>query len=451
MKPNPAPFFNYRKRQRQAILSDPSQLSASLNQGQASNNGNLVENVPKTGTSFNQSQQASASYQADNVGSSFGKRQASDSTHQNNFNTRSGLMDLSGNFNQRQTFASHSSCKPQGSFGGRGGSLKDSFYNAQSPSVRGKSSMLNARGRGRGDSKLPIWDKNQQPTHQKKSSTAAFSNDNNELMSSYSTEINGSMSRGNNNRNFSRGRGSTSAGSHSISCIAQESPAGRAVANSKSKASTSGQGRGGFYSKGQHSQPNNEQMTNPYRKKAADGRNPGDHRSAQQFDPFDPNCPVASMFNDDLKEETPQDIAIKEKKSNPKSQEVDSSMRMFTCPINTMREWMSLNVAPGLVMFEVFGIIDSAVLRTKDGAGKEFMLSDDSSKIKCIFYEIDRELPKITRGQVHRVIGSVDCKQNKFKVVSVRPAEDGERQICHYATQGSHTEMEELARLSNEP
>ena len=34
------------------------------------------------------------------------------------------------------------------------------------------------------------------------------------------------------------------------------------------------------------------------------------------------------------------------------------------------------------------GIIDSAVLKTKDGTGKEFMLSDDSSKIKCVFYEI---------------------------------------------------------------
>ena len=33
-------------------------------------------------------------------------------------------------------------------------------------------------------------------------------------------------------------------------------------------------------------------------------------------------------------------------------------------------------------------IVDSAVLKTRDGTAKEFVLNDDTSKIKCIFYEI---------------------------------------------------------------
>ncbi|KAH9525454.1 hypothetical protein Btru_001469 [Bulinus truncatus] len=140
-------------------------------------------------------------------------------------------------------------------------------------------------------------------------------------------------------------------------------------------------------------------------------------------------------------EETTSD-SVKTLKKAGKKDDRDSSMRIFTCSISSMKSWPACNKTDILVMFEIYGVVDSATLKDPTGTGKEFILRDDTSSIKCVFYEIDRELPRLIRGQVHRVIGLM--KKDKLQVVSVRIADKEERQVCILASEVSQREMEEL-------
>ncbi|XP_013065423.2 spermatogenesis-associated protein 22-like isoform X1 [Biomphalaria glabrata] len=135
-------------------------------------------------------------------------------------------------------------------------------------------------------------------------------------------------------------------------------------------------------------------------------------------------------------------------KTSFKKSEKDSSMQIFTCSISSMKSWASCNITDIMVMFEIYGLVDSATLRDSSGTGKEFILRDDTSSIKCIFYEIDRELPRLIRGQVYRVVGLM--RKDLLQVVHVRSADKEERQVCILASQVSQREMEQVIRTHNE-
>ncbi|CAL1544596.1 unnamed protein product [Lymnaea stagnalis] len=138
-------------------------------------------------------------------------------------------------------------------------------------------------------------------------------------------------------------------------------------------------------------------------------------------------------------------------KNLTQSDQIDRSMHIFTCAISVMKSWPPSKKNDCQVMFEVFGVVDSAVVKDRTGTGKEFLLRDDTSSIKCVFYEIDRELPRLIRGQVHRVMGMFKSNREVLQVVSVRAAEKEERQVCQIACELSQREMEPLAMSQREP
>lgn len=112
----------------------------------------------------------------------------------------------------------------------------------------------------------------------------------------------------------------------------------------------------------------------------------------------------------------------KEKQQNKKqSEKIDPSLHVMTLHALSVPHWAKYRDNIHMI-FEVFGIIDSAVIRDATGTHREFILRDEQHHLKCVFYEIDRELQKLTRGHWHRCVGTYDIKNGCFKCVSVRPA-----------------------------
>lgn len=73
-----------------------------------------------------------------------------------------------------------------------------------------------------------------------------------------------------------------------------------------------------------------------------------------------------------------------------------------------------------LPVFEVMGIVDSRV--SEISGGKSFFLRDGQGvRIKCIFYEVDRQLEELYRGSSYRCVGEYKVKSENFLCVSVRP------------------------------
>ncbi|XP_074779333.1 spermatogenesis-associated protein 22 [Athene noctua] len=97
-----------------------------------------------------------------------------------------------------------------------------------------------------------------------------------------------------------------------------------------------------------------------------------------------------------------------------------TNLRIISAVIESMRHWTQYAHKTAL-LFEVLGTLDSAVAPGAYGA-KYFLLRDGKEILPCVFYEIDRDLPRLIRGRVHRCMGTYDTKWNIFKCVSVRPA-----------------------------
>ncbi|NXM27815.1 SPT22 protein, partial [Oxyruncus cristatus] len=106
--------------------------------------------------------------------------------------------------------------------------------------------------------------------------------------------------------------------------------------------------------------------------------------------------------------------------SQIKIREKRNSLRILSAVIESLRHWSQYSYKTAL-LFEVLGTLDSAVTPGAYGA-KNFLLRDGKETLPCVFYEIDRELPRLIRGRVHRCMGNYDAKRNIFKCVSVRPA-----------------------------
>ncbi|XP_027676037.1 spermatogenesis-associated protein 22 [Chelonia mydas] len=131
-----------------------------------------------------------------------------------------------------------------------------------------------------------------------------------------------------------------------------------------------------------------------------------------------------------------------------KVKEKDNSLRIISAVIESMKHWSQYTYKTAL-LFEVLGTLDSAVTPGAYGA-KSFVLRDGKESLPCVFYEIDRELPRLIRGRVHRCMGNYDTKRNIFKCVSVRSATVVEQRTFQEFVKTSDVEMRECVKTMNE-
>ncbi|NXP29982.1 SPT22 protein, partial [Scytalopus superciliaris] len=131
-----------------------------------------------------------------------------------------------------------------------------------------------------------------------------------------------------------------------------------------------------------------------------------------------------------------------------KIREKRNSLRILSAVIESMRHWSQYSYKTAL-LFEVLGTLDSAVTPGAHGA-KNFLLRDGKETLPCVFYEIDRELPRLIRGRVHRCMGNYDAKRNLFKCVSVRPATAQEQNTFQDFVRVADVEMTAYVKTVNE-
>ncbi|KAM4044282.1 spermatogenesis-associated protein 22 [Anomaloglossus baeobatrachus] len=120
--------------------------------------------------------------------------------------------------------------------------------------------------------------------------------------------------------------------------------------------------------------------------------------------------------------------------------EKSNSLRMISASIESMKYWSQYSDRIPL-LFEVIATLDSAVT-SGDHGSKLFLLRDGKNYIQCIYYEIDRDLPRLIRGRIHRAMGNYDQKKNIFKCVSVRAATMAEQQAFMEYIIAADKEME---------
>uniref|UniRef100_A0A670YQG7 Spermatosis associated 22 n=1 Tax=Pseudonaja textilis TaxID=8673 RepID=A0A670YQG7_PSETE len=131
-----------------------------------------------------------------------------------------------------------------------------------------------------------------------------------------------------------------------------------------------------------------------------------------------------------------------------KVKEKENSLRILSAVIESMKHWSQYsNKIP--LFFEVLGVLDSAVTPGQFGS-KTFLLRDGKETVACVFYEIDRELPRLIRGHVHRCMGKYDVKHKVFKCVSVRPATTAEQQTFQGFVKAADVEMCQFLKTCNE-
>ncbi|XP_028939383.1 spermatogenesis-associated protein 22 [Antrostomus carolinensis] len=166
---------------------------------------------------------------------------------------------------------------------------------------------------------------------------------------------------------------------------------------------------------------------------------------------------LAYQFNHNIKQNKMNEKQF-DCASEDKSQEVSSSqlkikdkknsLRIISAVIESMRHWSQYAYKTAL-LFEVLGTLDSAVTPGAYGA-KNFLLRDGKESLPCVFYEIDRELPRLIRGRVHRCMGNYDAKRNILKCVSVRPATTQEQNTFQEFVKIADVEMTAYVKKMNE-
>ncbi|XP_060058442.1 spermatogenesis-associated protein 22 isoform X2 [Erinaceus europaeus] len=128
--------------------------------------------------------------------------------------------------------------------------------------------------------------------------------------------------------------------------------------------------------------------------------------------------------------------------------EKDNSLRIISAVIESMKYWHE-HAQRTILLFEILAVLDSAVI-PGPSYSKTFVMRDGKSTLPCVFYEIDRELPRLIRGRVHRCVGNYDQKKNIFKCVSVRPASVAEQKTFQAFVKIGDAEMKYCAKVMNE-
>ncbi|NWR54862.1 SPT22 protein, partial [Bucorvus abyssinicus] len=166
---------------------------------------------------------------------------------------------------------------------------------------------------------------------------------------------------------------------------------------------------------------------------------------------------LAYKFNDNVQQKkmnekpfdcVPEDKSQEVPSSQLKIKEKKNSLRIISAVIESMRHWSQYANKTAL-LFEVLGTLDSAVTLGEYGA-KTFLLRDGKESLPCVFYEIDRELPRLIRGRVHRCMGNYDAKRNVFKCFSVRPATIQEQNTFQDFVKVADAEMTAFVKTLNE-
>ncbi|XP_007506518.2 spermatogenesis-associated protein 22 isoform X1 [Monodelphis domestica] len=122
------------------------------------------------------------------------------------------------------------------------------------------------------------------------------------------------------------------------------------------------------------------------------------------------------------------------------------SLRIVPAGIESMKRWREL-AARCPLLFEVLAVLDSAVTPGAQGA-KSFLLRDGRSAVPCVFYETDRELPRLIRGRVHRCVGTYDPDRKLFRCVSVRPATVSEQKTFQELVRTADAAMSRCSQLT---
>ncbi|XP_078082057.1 spermatogenesis-associated protein 22 isoform X3 [Mustelus asterias] len=156
-----------------------------------------------------------------------------------------------------------------------------------------------------------------------------------------------------------------------------------------------------------------------------------------------------NQFFENQSESNPSDgVDQKSKPLQMKIMQPDNSLRIVTTTIEGMKHWTQYNQRCAL-LFEVLAPLDSAV-RAGEQSAKEFLLRDRKDSVPSVFYETDRDLPRLIRGQVHRCMGTYDQRRNLFKCVSVRSASAEEQKTFAEFVSVADAEMTQFVKTLNE-
>ncbi|CAG2220083.1 SPATA22 [Mytilus edulis] len=136
---------------------------------------------------------------------------------------------------------------------------------------------------------------------------------------------------------------------------------------------------------------------------------------------------------------------LKQQNKKPSEKKIDPSLHVMTLHLSSVPHWAKYRDNINMI-FEVFGIIDSAVIRDATGTHREFILRDEQHHLKCVFYEIDRELQKLIRGHWHRCVGTYDIKNGCFKCVSVRAATMEEKNHGQQLAKSTNELLKQMTR-----
>ncbi|XP_062968933.1 spermatogenesis-associated protein 22 [Cynocephalus volans] len=171
-----------------------------------------------------------------------------------------------------------------------------------------------------------------------------------------------------------------------------------------------------------------------------------DKNSALQA--FKPNF-QQSQFKKKMLDDIPEENTLKESSLYQlQFKEKDNSLRIISAVIESMKYWRE-HAQKTILLFEVLAVLDSAVT-PGPCYSKTFLMRDGKNTLPCVFYEIDRELPRLIRGRVHRCVGNYDQKKNIFKCVSVRPASVSEQKTFQEFVKIADVEMRYYTNVTNE-
>ncbi|XP_072325845.1 spermatogenesis-associated protein 22 isoform X1 [Scyliorhinus torazame] len=172
-------------------------------------------------------------------------------------------------------------------------------------------------------------------------------------------------------------------------------------------------------------------------------------KSASQNSTSNKQIGQPNQFFENQSESHPSDgVDQKTKLLQMKVMQPDNSLRIVTTTIEGMKHWTQYNHKCAL-LFEVFATLDSAV-RAGEQSAKNFLLRDRKDSVPAVFYETDRDLPRLIRGQVHRCMGTYDQRRNLFKCVSVRSASTVEQKTFAEFVSVADAEMTQFVQTLNE-
>uniref|UniRef100_A0A8I5TR25 Spermatosis associated 22 n=1 Tax=Pongo abelii TaxID=9601 RepID=A0A8I5TR25_PONAB len=156
-----------------------------------------------------------------------------------------------------------------------------------------------------------------------------------------------------------------------------------------------------------------------------------------------------NQYKKQMLDDIPEDNTLKETSLfQLQFKEKASSLRIISAVIESMKYWRE-HAQKTVLLFEVLAVLDSAVT-PGPYYSKSFLMRDGKNTLPCVFYEIDRELPRLIRGRVHRCVGNYDQKKNIFKCVSVRPASVSEQKTFQEFVKIADVEMQYYINVMNE-